>query len=384
MNNRFSPLQMPMTSAALCLLLAACGGGSSGSDSAVSSSPNGPSTSSPADGQGSTITQPGAGSGGSGSGGTGSGSASGGTGNPGSQSPAVPQTTEALLSEQGIRGNVLRSMLDQKLSAPGVRGDAETVRAADGRYGWFLPPSSGIPSIQNNVRLDPDNYVRESRPGIPYEILSYRPLEGSSTYKLWSHIYGIGYANSDTTVPVRPFTLEMPISGSPQLLSLGKTVNIRLEAPRATWNAKPDTPAEDITLTATEALEVPGNALLPFGKAVQTWRGDNQQKVELVLAGRCDTVNTDHTGKVVEDLPSRAPGAELCWNFDLTHLKRQICVMYAVPASDGRVGNPLTKVPSTAEAEARLEEMVDQRSVFAGESGALFWRSGHFRCEKKG
>lgn len=368
-------IQTPLSAAALCLLLAACGGdgGSSTADKNVSSNPgNPPASTAPSDNTGSNT--------GSSAGGTG-----GGTGTaPGSTMPSGPTTTEQLISDSGIRGNVLRSMLDQKLSAPGIRGDAETVRAADGRYGWFLPTSSGIPSIRNNVHLDPSNYVVENRPGIPYEILSYRPLEGSSTYKLWSDIYGIGNANLDTTVPVRPFTLEMPISASPQLLSLGKTMNISLEAPRATWNAKPDTPAENITLTATEALEVPSNALLPFGKVLQAWRGDNQQKVELVLAGRCDTVNTDHTGKVAEDLPSRAPGAELCWNFDLTHLKRQICVMYAVPASDSSVGNSLSRVSSTAEAEARLEEMVDQRSVFTGESGALFWRGGNFRCEGKG
>lgn len=374
MSSTFLSIHTPMSTAALCLLLAACGGGGASStiDKNVSSSPsNPPASTAPSDSTGSasggnSTTTPGAGTA------------------PGSTLPSVSATTDQIISDSGIRGDVLRSMLDQKLSAPGIRGDAETVRAADGRYGWFLPPSSGIPSIRNAVHLDPSNYAVENRPGIPHEILSYRPLEGSSTYKLWSDIYGIGNANLDTTVPVRPFRLEMPISANPQLLSLGRTMNIALEAPRATWNAKPDTPTENITLTATEALEVPSNALLPFGKVLQTWRGDNQQKVELVLAGRCDTVHTDHTGKVLENLPSRAPGAELCWNLDLTHLKRQICVMYAVPASDRSVGNPLSRVPSTAEAEARLEEMVDQRSVFTGESGALFWRSGHFRCEGKG
>lgn len=384
MKNRLSNLQIPLTSAALCLVLAACGGGSSGSDKSVSSSPNSPSANAPAAGQGNTATQPGTGSGGTGSGGTGSGGTSGGADNPGTQpsKPAVPQTTEELLSDQGIRGNVLRSMLDQKLNARGVRGDAATARAADGRYGWFLPQANGTPSIWNSVRLDPTNYVDESRPGIPYQISRYHPLEGNSTYTLSSQIYDMGNTNRDTTVPIRPFTLKVPISASAQLLSLDKTMSIQLGSPHATSNATPDTPAEEITLTATEALEVPSNALLPFGKAVQTWRGDNQQKVELVMAGRCDMVNTDYAGKVLEE-PHRAPGAELCWNFDLTHLKRQICVMYTVPASDGNEGYVLSQVPSTAEAQARLEEMVDQRSLFAGESGALFWRNGSSRCENK-
>lgn len=57
--------------------------------------------------------------------------------------------------------------------------------------------------------------------------------------------------------------------------------------------------------------------------------------------------------------------------------------MYTVPASDGNEGYVLSQVPSTAEAQASLEEMVDQRSLFAGESGALFWRNGNSRCENK-
>lgn len=393
--NRNLHVQIPMSAAALCLLLAACGGGGTdnAAEKAVSSSPGAPGsaistagvdtpppaaqTDGPAGGatnqRGTAEPQPGstAGDGHAGP-------------NPGpeapasSDTPAVSTLTSAqTITDQGIRGDVLRSMLDQKLNQVGPR-DTPSAAPADGRHGWFKL-GTGIPRITNSVRLIPDNYVDESTPRIPWPILRYRPLNGQSEYLLHSYIQSRWGINSDTTVPVRPFSLKVGIEADREQLTLGRTLTLNIHAPAATWKDRSAAPGEKLTLQASTTAAIQRDALVPFGQVIQRWQAAPDQKVELVLAARCDLVRVNNNGQILEGRPDRSPGAELCWRIDTPSLKREVCTMYEVP-----IATMAPDAEPKALAQASVEEMADDRSTFPGESGSIFWRQGNQRCEGKG
>lgn len=380
-NAHFQP---PITAAALCLLLAACGGGGSSSntaDKAVSSSPGAP---------GSTISTagvetaaPSGNAGGDAAGGSATpapqpGTTNGETTSPGNATDPVASTSDQTITDQGIRGDVLRSMLDQKLNQAGPR-DTPSAWPADGRYGWSKP-NTGIPSITNGVRLIPDNYVDASKPNIPFPIYEYQPLNGEAEYSLGSYIQSRWGINSDTTVPVRPFSLKVGISANREQLKLGDTLTLTIRPPRAVWQGQYDDPnEEELTLKAAATPTIQRDGVVSFGQVIQRWQAAANQKVELVLAGRCNTVRVDGQGQIFQDAPDRSPGAELCWRIDTPKLKREVCTMYDVP--------PTTISPDDeprALAFVALQEMADDRSTFPGESGSIFWRNGLSRCEGKG
>lgn len=393
--NRNLHVPIPMSAAAVCLLLAACGGGSSDhtSEKAVSSSPGAPGsaistagvdtpppaaqTDGPAGGatnqRGTAESQPGSTAG------------DGRTGpNPGSEAPASsdtpsvsPATSAQTITDQGIRGDVLRSMLDQKLNEVGPR-DTPSATPADGRHGWFKS-GTGIPRITNSVRLVPDNYVDESNPRIPWPILRYSPLNGQSDYLLNSYIQSRWGVNSDTTVPVRPFSLKVGIEADRAQMTLGQTLTLDVHSPAATWKDRSDQPAETLTLKADSSPSIRRDALVSFGQVIQRWQGAPDQKVELVLAGRCDLVRVNDAGQIFGEAPDRTPGAELCWRIDTPKLKREVCTMYEVP-----IATMAPDAEPKALAQAGVEEMADDRSTFPGESGSIFWRQGYRRCEGKG
>ncbi|MDO4683145.1 MAG: hypothetical protein Q4B17_10215 [Lautropia sp.] len=394
--NRILHFHTPMTAAAMCLLLAACGGGSGGgtSEKAVSSSPAAtgsaistagvntamPGAPAPALDAGSadqviTNTAPGdtAGS-------TGAGTKPGPDTSASSSTPPVaPRTSAQTLTDQGIRGDVLRSMLDQKLNQVGPR-DTPSSTPADGRHGWFKF-GTGIPRITNSVRLSPDNYVDESRPSIPWPLLRYRPLNGEAQYLLNSYIQSRWGINRDTTVPVRPFSLKLDLQADREKLTLGQTLTLDISQPVASWQTRPDGPGETLTLTlqAGDTIAIARDALISFGQVIQRWQAAPDQKVELVLADRCDLVRVNDSGQRLGEQFKPTPGSELCWRIDTPNLKREVCTMYEVPIA--------TIAPDDepkALAQSRLQEMADERSTFPGESGSIFWRQGHLRCEGKG
>ncbi len=404
MESRYIPLRTPMTAVALSLLLAACGGDSDSSNTAVSASPDASTTLSStdttnADGTGSSTAGDAGSSDGSsssseaGSSQGGSTNASVGAGTPsastGSSGGNALSTIDQNISDRGISGNVLRSMLDHQYNKGGPR-DTPSASPADGRYGWYLSgdAAKGMPYITIAVSLNPNNYVDIAAPGSLWPFLSYRPLNGSSEYRLATYVQSRDGIARGVTVPFRRLSMGVGISSHAGQLSLGRTMTLGVGPAVIGADYNHDSNKETVQLSAASDYRVNTNTLLPFGQAIQTWSDSSGQKVELVLQGSCPVVIVQQDGQLDPSSdPMRSPGAELCWNVDLKNLKRQICMMYEVP----------TEGPKPAEGTVTYEyfhpdsrsgigliEMADERSVYGEAKGSYYWRQWSGRCEGKG
>ncbi len=74
------------------------------------------------------------------------------------------------------------------------------------------------------------------------------------------------------------------------------------------------------------------------------------------------------------------PGPELCWNVDLTQVKRQICFMWQAPSLKNDDGSD-----SSFLSTPQLHEVTDDRcSVYPGGTGTLHGRQQGYRCQGKG
>ncbi|MDO5101378.1 MAG: hypothetical protein Q4D91_00500 [Lautropia sp.] len=398
--------RVPMTAAALALILSACGGGSSGSsDRSVSSSPEAPSAGSSNPGSttpGSTGAGDANGSAGSGGSQIADGGSTPNTGNtPGSNGgagtdanttptppaqPPAPQTTDQLISAAGISGAALLSMLDQELNRAWPL-DTPTTSPADGRHGWFLENGLMQPGVTTYVSLAPQlNYTYTPRPnGNPYPNITYEPLNGSTTYWLRSYVQFRGGRNKQSTVPYRELSLTVPLQVDAQQITIGDLLSVKtgptLANPRADdpQNDKTEHPVVDFK--AETAYTVPKNGLIPFGQVLKQWNGADGQRVQLVLEGRCDLLEDQYDPDVTGFNPGPNPvaksGAELCWHVDMSNVKRKLCFMFQMPAPAEDAANNYVSIPM-------MHEIIDDRSVYAGETGTKYWRQGRYRCQGKG
>lgn len=432
-------LCVPLTAAALSLILAACGGGgSNNSTRAVSSSPsaNTPSTANvPAgtspiadainigtinitgntgdagssSGNSSSGTT-GAGSTGSASGSTGStgtgtnnsnangSSASSGTGstagnastgnasgststNTGANTgtatnPATPATPAVapLVSVKGVRGDVLLAMFDQQA----CRGEFDMNR--DGAVTGASPNVSvekNTPPVYAMTALSAHPYTYDydkwrahgSNPparaplyvmNCSYpDIRSYsNPVQpGSYTYKTETagryHTYLTSryYGDPSITRGVNEATTTYPLTVTADAITVGSDVKVELEEDfgyKATDISASDVPKGrelDLALTGT-ARTYQRQGVVPFG-AVNRWQDGAGNNLELLLI-KADEANT----------------VRLCTHLNSVLAKRLHCVTWEVPA-DWVWGKEL---------KGGSHYLIDDRSVYAGETGFFYWR----------
>ncbi|MFC2521599.1 MAG: hypothetical protein ACFNXZ_00485 [Lautropia mirabilis] len=372
MKDRF---RVPMTAAALALLLAACGGGGGGGTEgkAVSASPQAPTHLDVADGASST-THPG-------------------SSNPTSTpvaptaSPATPTVTPdddragrnqgtstdgnqptapsavAALSSQGVRGEVLLSMLDQ--------------RPCD-NFGVlsFAPDGNPVPEAQDDTpetvfgttlsqpgnHETGSNYVR--RPGVdgnpshaPNAICSddqmYAPARPGTTYVIHQDSNPV-YRFTPATVKrgFHYFGARLSLRVSNDSFSIGNVVHLaeKQDPGRAYAEAHPEAQEPDVQRyewTADSDLTIRNGALVPFG-VLKEWKEGNLSYQILLVRG---------------DQPGQA---KLCWNTHLQHVKRLHCTVWNVP-SNFRQGT-MMKVQ---------QYVADDRSTYEGEKGTSYWRAGN-------
>ncbi|MDO4684071.1 MAG: hypothetical protein Q4B17_14995, partial [Lautropia sp.] len=300
--------------------------------------------------------------------------------------PPAPPTTDQLISAAGISGAALLSMLDQELNRA-LPLDTPTTQSADGRHGWFLDDGLAQPEVTTYVRLAPQlNYTYTPQPnGNPYPIVTYVPLHGSTSYSLWSYVQFRGGRNKRSTVPYRELSLTVPLKADAEQITIGETLDIKPGPSLA--NPNPNDPKNDktqhpaIEFKAESAYTVPKNALIPFGQVLKQWKASDGQQVSLVLEGRCDLLEHQYTpdasGFTVGPNPMPLSGAEICWHIDMTTVKRKLCFMYQIPAPAREAEQGYVSIPM-------IHEIIDERSVYAGESGTQYWRQGRYRCQGKG
>lgn len=437
--SRRTSLSTPMTAIAIAVLLAACGGGgSSGSDRKVSSSPspngqsgtgsnvtlninagtgaiadaitsgNGPSTTTPptssntgtgttvpptsgdpivippappaSNDQGST-TPPATGNNAGGTTGTGNqgSSTSGGDAN------ATPPATVApgvapLVSDQGVRGDVLVAMFDQnacqsEFSVGRVESLTGPSLTLDGAVKIDTPPVYIMASLNHDAyTYDMDKWKIDGRhpparaPGYVYrchypDIRSYsNPVkpgdhiftmvtEGRYHTFLTSRYYGSPYI----TKGVNQAEVEYPITVSDTEIVIRGQAKLKLKQDmgyKATTIA-----GDDVPFTALHESWLEGTArsysrqgVVPFG-AINQWQSapinGETNKVQLLLI-KADEPNT----------------VRLCTHLHTWLAQRLHCVTWQVP-TDWSWGKEL---------KGGKHYLIEDRTPYSGETGFMFWR----------
>ena len=354
-------LHVPITAAALAVLLTACGGGGGGGTEgkAVSASPNAPgsssttgSTGTAANGTSETLD-----------GGT---NANGNTVTPVAHTvPPTPQRPVAAFSDEGIRGDVLLTMLDQRTcNNYGVRStamDGEPVPGAlDDTPEIVLETLLNLPG---NTETG-SNYVRRpgatGTPGLGAGVLCrpdqmYAPAKPGTTYALAQNTKPVYRCTPESVKRgFHYFGAEMSLRVSDQSFTLGRGLALTetQDLGKAWEAAHPESLNESpkvhkLNLNAAEDLTIANDSLVKWG-VLQEWKRDGQPVYQIMV------------------LRGSAPQqARLCWNASMEYVKRLHCTEWTIPASFKR-GDELKVAQS----------LQDDRGTYTEhESGSLYWRA---------
>lgn len=396
--------RVPLTAAALAVLMAACGGSDDGgSNRVVASSPsvssNAPtdssgtltaggttlninasanagavagssstSTNPPAQNSGtgapatpsapstpSTGTTPGTQPPAGGSTGTGTGGEnSGGTASTPSAPTTTPSTVDptqpaAPISATGVRGDVLLTMLDQK--------SCLKPQPATAHDGTALAADQNLPPLKVDAELNPSNYL--PTPGAPSAQSRYAALNDiTCDPKLYPYVaakagdYGIKAISGPTASFMYGLGMGTAYTGRPFTQAI-LTAPLSLTDGQATvgTTAKLETTSlkleeQSLDLSGSQPFQFAPTAQVSYGVLQQWTNGANYSKL-MLLPG------------------STADEARLCWHTDSTLVKRLQCTVWRAPA-DWKRGAPLDVVD---------QYVVDDRTVHAGETGFLYWRA---------
>lgn len=333
-----STFRTPLTATALLVLMTACGGGGGSTEKAVSSSPAAP---------GSAVATVTANTG------TSTSTSSSSTGTVSATEISASTAASATLatgpiSSDGISGQVLAAMLDQKVGDPGPRW-TPAASPAESRTGAAIE-NPAAPLLQVTQSLTPSNY-RASTVNSPYADSTYAPLAGSSTYRLFTEVLG-RWGNTDATIPYTTLVMNIGVSADAQQLTLAQTMTVQTGPTFANWNTRTGQADQAITLSADSAYTVAKSGLIPFNRPLKQWSSGEYHVQLMVLRGK------------------NGSQAESCWNFNLPNVKRLICNGWDVPGS----------LPEIRPAETLNISVVDDRSTYTGESGQLYWRACQDTC----
>lgn len=353
---RIQHVYIPITAAAMILLLSACGSGTS-SDHIVSSTPSTP-------GAGNTIDL---------NVDTSSTSFAGASSNSGSNAsntpapdfnaipappssnanagavppPSIPapesNSQPALsdevipISSQGVRGDVFLAMLEQKacghiavMPANGTDGS----KGSENMFDIFADTDLGNYKVDPNYAFTPLFVHSLGCNGKTYEAVT----AGGHSYTVTNRVF------AKLQRPPRPFNLlnlEVPINLTPEDITIGSTLNTETTIafnPDASWSTVTS------TLTTDSPYKVRQSELVPFG-TLKKWKNDGQLVQLMLLQG------------------SSPQEARMCWHIDLTHVKRLQCMIWSVP-EDWKTGGTLNSVNVT---------LIEDRSVYEGETGMAYW-----------
>lgn len=370
-----SPAQFrtPLTAAALALLLSACGGSDGGSNRIVANSPAAPnqdgtiSTNGRITDTSGTITPP--------AGNTPTPPAAPAPPAPPADSntpppatggtPATPPPTDtpstvtpsvnaiAPITAAGVSGDVLLTMMDQKVCAP------RRARQTTAHNGTLVTgPQANLPELDADLLLTPSNYV--ALPGAPslgsiYALLNniscdanhyrYQPAApGSYSLLVFSRrSLRDEYLGQTTERQYNTLSVDIPLTITPTSATLGRASVAEASAIKKPAGASGD---EKHTLTSSKAFGFERNARISYGVLNQWTQGAHLNKLMLLPAGRANQ-------------------ARLCWNAELRLARRLHCVIWQIPANWKR-GEQLEVVD---------QYLVDDRSTYPNERGFLYWRS---------
>lgn len=284
-----------------------------------------------------------------------------------SGTPAPTTKPAPLVSAQGVRGDVLLTMLDQRSCMPFGTLSASHDGPSLENDGDFPPPWISHSLSAENYLINPEHrssYEHSPVPGaLCPPVLIYTPAAtGVYTYRLNSSIYG-RFTSPDSRP--RGFSMmhtSIPVAISQDAIIIGS----RIEATaNAYWgktfrDANPDGQPKDTEYNfgqSPSSKTIGLNSFVPIG-VLTTWKDESNG-----TNGSGPYTMTTH----MMLLPgSHARQAKLCFDTYMKYVKRLHCTVWTVPENWKR----------GLELKDDGQYIVDDRSTYPGESGLLYWRTG--------
>ena len=313
-------LQVPLTAAALVVLLAACGSGSGTGDTGGAGGTSG------------TSVAP-----------KNAGAVEAGNASASIKAPSDAQ--DPLIDSTGIRGDLLLSMLDHRTCHHRVLESASS-------YNGPAISNSQPELIAQSGLESPVNY--QLLPGVQAPLGPARGSPYFDGYCLDDYFRHVDVNDGSHTLGVRLFVpatfgpgadrpKQLPFRSTsfsvPLTVSGGKTVTLGAEQKLRQHDL-------DLTLASANAHTFQTDARIPYGLVTEWRQGDSFTEL-MVLPGDNDKQ------------------AKLCWNTHTAQARQLYCQVWSTPDGWQRGGGTLN-----------LDDqyVVDDRAMYEGESGHLYWR----------
>ena len=285
------------------------------------------------------------------------------TANDAAQAPAGPQVDPGIrvpytapIGSQGVSGQVLVTMLDQKAC------DRPVPHAAlDGEP---IPNDQvDVSTISADARIKPENYAKVPNP--PYPQPSSRMFDATCSPTFYTY-QSMGIGEHELTVystPLRyapPLPQEkrslnglitkVPIQVGLQDITLAKDIQVSnyfdTGSPPLQITPPEGPTGEQLTLTRDSGFSFQRKSHISYGVLAEWKQGDKVSRLML--------------------LPGKTEGeARLCWNHELSFVRRLQCKVWTAP-EDWRYGQSL---------KYEGQYLVDDRSTYPGEEGMRFWKT---------
>ncbi|MDO4904342.1 MAG: hypothetical protein Q4A16_02120 [Lautropia sp.] len=269
--------------------------------------------------------------------------------------PTPVDSNAPLISSQGVRGDVVLTMMDQQPCAP------FPVPTSNYDGGTIDQQTTGVIDVFMNADLSPGNYVADTgfvgtpAPGQNCQGKTYQPARvGTYTYNVnstpWYHDKigspwlkrGFNWVDMRATLTIEATKV-----------SLGTTVQVdstRDTTPYPAAIQQSMTPSvESMAMKATSPLEFELGGVVGYGVLKQWYVEGNTTALTQILLTRSNS----------------ADEAKLCWNTDLQYTKRLQCAVWKVPADWSR-GKELTLID---------HYLVEDRAYYPNDRGYLYWRT---------
>lgn len=273
----------------------------------------------------------------------------------------APNDAQRPVSASGIRGDVLKTMLEQKPCAfPAQTADL---------YGPRVDSKENpIPPVRADSRLSPDNYVNNPNPSYPPPASPFFDISCSDEFRLFQPAQPGQFTLEATSgahytrpsVPpekrgVNTVQSKVPLYVTANDVSLGAEIQTRSHVDRGFGNHNDQIPLpegsldEALTLRAENPFSFDKSSHVPYGVLMNWADGDNTQRL-MLFPGQQENQ------------------ARLCWHTNLRYVKRLHCMSWNVPDM-WSYGERL-----------KLDDqyMIDDRSVYPNEQGLVFWHYKHF------
>lgn len=321
-------IRTPLSAAALALVLAACGSGGNGDGAATEKAASANPGTQLADQAGNASATP--------------------------KAEATDANTAAnapLVAADGVSGEVFLGMLEQMPCgqdwvdpAPGPDGS----NLSDGLKLMNAHTSMG------NYKMDPNYPVVGFSNAMGCNGKSYVPIEaGKHTYTIDNSQFAKAYRLER---PLHSLQVQIPVTITDSTVTLGKDIKTDTLLLGGTSTPEESLPPEwktyqAPTLHADSDFSVDRKGKVPYG-TLKEWTEANpadpsKPQFEKLMLQKGDTDNQ----------------VKLCWNTDLTYVKRLQCITWEVPTG-WQPRTLLTVVEQT---------LVEDRSVYPNETGFAYW-----------